>query len=99
MRAAGFEIIETNVRLKNSEIDIIAFDPRFQELVFVEVKTRASSEFGNPSTAVTKQKVLSLQKVAKKYLKQCKLTYDYRFDTIAVLPESIEHFKNITWGM
>jgi putative endonuclease len=95
----GYEVLAENTRYKNSEIDIIAFDTKSQELVFVEVKTRSSAGFGHPSKAVTKAKIFSLQKVARMFCKQYQVAFDYRFDTISVLPNAIEHFKNITWAL
>lgn len=95
----GYTVLDINIRLRQSEIDIIALDTDKQELVFVEVKTRSSAAFGDPSLAVTRKKLISLARVAKAYCRQQHLELDYRFDTIAVLPGKIEHFQNITWGM
>jgi putative endonuclease len=99
LTSLDYRIITQNVRLKNAEIDLIAFDVQSNEMVFIEVKTRSTEKFGNPSQAVTRKKLHNLQKVARKYCKEHRVTLDYRFDTIAVLPESIEHFQNISWGM
>jgi len=49
--------------------------------------------------AVNRKKLLSLQKAAAAYRKEKKTDLDYRFDILAVLPNSIEHYENITWGM
>jgi len=48
---------------------------------------------------VNRKKLLSLQKAAAAYRKEKKTDLDYRFDILAVLPNSIEHYENITWGM
>lgn len=78
------------------EVDIIAFDPTHQELVFCEVKTRTASNFGHPSQAINWKKHRSLLKVADKYCQHHPEFQDFRFDVITVSPERIEHFINIT---
>ncbi len=87
-----------NVRCGNAEVDIVAIDQLANELVFVEVKTRKTSYFGDPSLAVTQKKLLHLIKVAKKYRSEKRLWLDYRFDIVTVLPNSIELLKNVSWG-
>lgn len=96
----GFEIIERNYFHGHGEIDIIAIDPRDNYLVFVEVKTRYSLEYGDPASAINKKKMGQIKKVAELYLadkniQQC----DCRFDVITVLlsgPNNpqIEHYEN-----
>ena len=92
-------ILETNFCFGTHEVDIIALDLAVNELVFFEVKTRSQDFSGNPSAAVNRKKLLSLQKAAAAYRKERKTDLDYRFDILAVLPNSIEHYENITWGM
>jgi len=91
--------LDVNVRFGNLEVDIIAIDQVVNELVFVEVKTRSSDFFGHPSVSVNYRKLLSLQKVATQYRKEHQLWLDFRFDLIAILPNSIEHYPNISWKM
>lgn len=85
------------MRVKTHEIDIVAFDIAADELVFVEVKTRTSAFFGDPSLAVTARKMRSMQRVAAAYCRRHAIDKPYRFDVIAVLPEQVAHFKNVTW--
>jgi len=93
----NYQILEKNLSFKNHEIDLIALDQRYQEIVFVEVKTRQTSFYGNPSQAVNRAKLKSLQYVAQHYLTIKGLRNLYRFDIIAVTPGGVEHFENITW--
>ena len=44
----GYTIICQNFRTKQGEIDIIARD-KYKTIIFVEVKTRTSLEYGNPA--------------------------------------------------
>ena len=50
----GYEIIETDYRCKEGEVDIIAKDG--DSLVFVEVRTKSSRAFGSPAESVTARK-------------------------------------------
>ena len=78
-----YKIIARNYRCKFGEIDIIALDKR--ALVFIEVKTRASKEFGSPQTGVTLKKQRQLSKVALSYLqKHRSFNREARFDVVAV---------------
>ena len=96
----GFEIVERNYFQGHNEIDIIAIDPRDNYLVFVEVKTRYSLEYGHPAYAINKKKMGQIKKVAELYLadkniQQC----DCRFDVVTVVlsdPNNphIEHYEN-----
>lgn len=93
----GYQILDTNSAYKWYELDIIALDPQHDEIVFVEVKTRGSTFFGNPSSAVNRHKLRSLNRAARQYLRTTGLRNDYRFDIISVTPEGVEHFENVTW--
>jgi len=98
--AKNYQILAQNIRLGLNEIDIIALDREFDELVFIEVKTRDSADFGHPNQAVKFKKIASMRKVAQTYLKKLRLQNDYRFDIITVIGKNgnnIEHFENITW--
>ena len=96
----NYKIIERNFRCRQGEIDIIAKDLTKNELVFVEVKTRISSNFGRPAQAVTYVKQRHIFNVAKYYiyLNSIKNT-NIRFDVIEIyVKESqfkINHIKQI----
>ncbi len=94
----GYEIIESNWHFsKNSEVDIIAKDKN--TLVFVEVKTRSSLNYGHPLEAVGQKKIQKIYMAALAYLDQTKIKYDnYRIDVISIIGlknSEIEHLKNI----
>ncbi|MDP3150279.1 MAG: YraN family protein [Ignavibacteria bacterium] len=93
----GFEIIERNYRYGKGEIDIIARDKEF--LVFVEVKSRESLEYGKPEEAITKRKMSQIRKITEAYLAEKNITNEnIRFDVVAILflngEISIEHYEN-----
>lgn len=93
----NYQILDHNIWVGLSEVDIIALDKEFDEVVFIEVKTRSGVEFGHPDEAVSFRKIASMRKVASAYLKKAHLEKDYRFDIITVVGKKIEHFENITW--
>ena len=97
LRALGWEIVATNVTFGQDEIDVVAVDWAHQELVFVEVKTRSGDFAGDPAEAIDERKLAAMIRAAQKYVQAYLVEMDYRFDAIAVLPERIEHFQNITW--
>lgn len=92
----GFLIIETNWRHEKDEIDIIAKDG--DELVMVEVKTRSTSYFGDPSEAVGAAKESFMIRAAEAYLEISNLNMDTRFDIVSIVidndSENIEHIKD-----
>ena len=94
----GYKIIQRNFVAKQGEIDIIARDK--QELVFIEVKTRTNTLYGNPVEAVNEPKKKHLISTAKYYLYLKHLENEFvRFDIIEVyLSEKsyrINHIKQI----
>ncbi|MCB2201287.1 YraN family protein [bacterium] len=92
----GFQIIESNWRHEKDEIDVIAKDG--DELVMVEVKTRSTRYFGEPSEAVGAAKESFMIRAAEAYLEIHDLNMDTRFDIISIVAdnkgESIEHIKD-----
>jgi len=97
----GYLILERNLGLGNLEIDLIALDQQFQEIVFVEVKYLSSDMQGDPSQAVNQVKIKKMLAVAKIYLKKMQFQKSHRFDIISVVGNlqkpRVEHFENITW--
>lgn len=106
LKKIGFKIIERNFRKGYGEIDIVALDPSAGSgqvvLVFIEVKTRTSSQFGSPLEAITYWKLKTLIKVAQYYkLTHPNLPESLRIDAVAVIlngseTQSIELTKNIS---
>lgn len=83
LKANGYIIYHTNWRLGRLEIDIIAEDGL--ELVFIEVKTRSSIEYGRPEEFVDEKKELALLTAADVYVRDFSIEVDVRFDIISVL--------------
>ena len=94
-----YEIINQNFRIRQGEIDIIAKE-KSGTIVFVEVKTRTTIEYGNPAEAVNENKVNHIVKTAKYFLYSRKLSNkNIRFDVIEVFiykgRYKINHIKQI----
>ena len=94
----GYEIVERNFYCRQGEIDIIAKDNEF--LVFIEVKTRTSEEFGKPAEAVTYYKEKHMYQAAKYYIYKTNQESEYiRFDVIEIYIKNgkikLNHIKQI----
>lgn len=101
LKKQGYKILERNFRIRGGEIDIVAKDG--DTLVFVEVKTRFSHEFGEPADAMTYWKINALLKTAQFYILKSRWgDKEYRLDFISVDfsydPQNpqIELIRNIT---
>ncbi len=79
----GYKILDTNWRHENDEIDIVAMDG--DELVIVEVKTRATDEYGDPEDDVGIRKEQYLIRATEAYLEEKDLDLDSRFDIIGII--------------
>ncbi len=83
LKKNGYEIITKNYKTPIGEIDIIARDSK--TLVFIEVKTRESLEYGRPFESVNKLKRRKIANVALLYLKRFKQQIPpCRFDVVSI---------------
>ncbi|MEK7581165.1 MAG: YraN family protein [Patescibacteria group bacterium] len=79
----GYKIIERNFRIRGGEIDIIATD--VNTLVYVEVKTRSTHQFGLPEESVNYYKLKFMERASKFYRLQRKnLPELERIDVVSV---------------
>ena len=79
----GYRILHRNYRVRGGELDIVC--ERNGTLVFCEVKTRTSAQFGLPEEAVTIAKRRRLRKLALEYLqREGRRARQLRFDVISV---------------
>jgi putative endonuclease len=99
LRKQGYRILETNYRCPEGEVDLIARHKDY--LVFIEVRTKRSLDFGSPEESITPAKKERLRKVAAHYQQ----THDnlpslWRIDVVAVeldqrdKPSRIELIEN-----
>ena len=67
-------------------MDLVCRDRVANELVFVEVKTRTSAEFGRPAEAVTREKEELIARGARSWIKLLnKPEVVFRFDIVEVI--------------
>ena len=100
LKRKRYRILARHVDSPLGELDIIAVDGR--TIVFVEVKTRASTDAGTPAEAIDDRKQRRMTQAALAYLKaNGLLNYSSRFDVVAITwpadarrPSNIEHFEN-----
>ena len=92
----GCIILEHNYRRGHLEIDLIALDK--DELVIVEVKSRAYDTILQPEEAVDHKKRLALIRLANEYVKTHDRKENVRFDIISIISNNkgteIKHLKN-----
>jgi len=81
LESQGITVIKRNFHARCGEIDIIAKDG--ETIVFVEVKTRLSKEYGAPSEFVDYRKQEKIIQTALYYLGNDDT--DMRFDVIEVM--------------
>ncbi|MEQ8705623.1 MAG: YraN family protein [Phaeodactylibacter sp.] len=79
----GYRTLETNWRYRRAEVDLIVMDGR--TLVFVEVKTRNTTAFGEIEDFVTRKKEAMLIAAAHAYMEHIDHDWEVRFDIIAIL--------------
>ncbi len=91
LRKKGYEILERNWRHHHQELDIIALYE--ENIVFVEVKTRAASYLSSPLEAVDKKKMRYLIQAADAYIKKHKIDAWIRFDVASVLYDTHDQYK------
>jgi putative endonuclease len=83
LKKKRFQVLERGFRFRRGEIDIIAREN--DTLVFIEVKTRQSLEFGLPEESVTPLKQQQIRRLAEAYLATTHLCdIPCRFDIISL---------------
>jgi putative endonuclease len=95
LRNAGLTVVARNYRPNEgeAEVDIVARDG--DTVVFVEVKTRASSDCGAPDRAIGGDKQKNIVRAARSYATRAGIAWSQvRFDTISIVltnPPSLVH--------
>jgi putative endonuclease len=97
LEGKGYEIVARNYRIKRQEIDIVAKDK--ETYIFVEVKSRSSSDFGFPEDFVSVQQEGRIRNAATHFLAEEKIDAKHiRFDVVSILVHEheieIEHFED-----
>ena len=98
LQRAGVIVVARNYRMASGagEIDLIGWED--DTLVFVEVKSRQTDEYGAPDRAVGPQKQIYLVRAAREYARHAEVPWDkVRFDIVNVVfttPPSVTHSRD-----
>ena len=98
LRKRGMVIVARNYRPPSGggEIDLIGWDG--DKLAFVEVKSRATADFGAPEHAVDGEKERFLERAARDYARRAGVDWNrVRFDIVSVIfsePPKLELFAD-----
>ena len=103
LESRGYRILDTNYRCPRGEVDIVARQDDF--LVFVEVRTRTSLNYGSPEESVTPAKKGRLIATAQHYRQgHYNMPASWRIDFVGVMldpkggPPRIDHIPNAITG-
>ncbi len=97
LQGLGYIILERNWRFSKAEIDIICKDQ--DVLVFVEVKSKSYTFFGEPEDSVSVYKETLIIDAANRYMEKVAHDWVIRFDIVSILFDkkrnpNITHFKD-----
>lgn len=98
LERAGFSVVARNYRPPSGsgEIDLVAWERG--TLVFVEVKTRQSDEFGAPERNVDEEKRTALVRAGRDYARRAGVPWErVRFDLMSIVlsnPPALTHSKD-----
>lgn len=70
LKECGYQIIDRNWRCRFGEIDIICRDPRSARLVFAEVKTRTTQQYGGAKRGIGREKYGRLRQLVSLWFSQ-----------------------------
>lgn len=95
LKKNGAEVIDKNFYTRFGELDLIA--KLGNEILFCEVKTRTSAEYGYPELAVGREKIDHLTKAIGIYLTEKRLDNFWRLDVLAVELDAVKRSARIRW--
>lgn len=113
LEEAGITIIERNWRCRAGELDIIGQEeaPDYTRtgelvpwLVFVEVRTRRSTQHGSALQSITERKQVKLREVAAYYVQAAEWSGPWRIDVVGVQLDragrliAIDHIRHAVTG-
>lgn len=97
LRKNGYQILERNWRFSKAEIDIIV--KIMDVLVFVEVKTKSYTFYGEPEESVDDKKQALMIDAANQYMQSIGHEWEIRFDIISLVSRKdgkfdLKHFED-----
>jgi putative endonuclease len=100
LEAAGYEIMDENWCHGKAEVDLIAYHNN--TIIFIEVKARSGTGFGQPEDFVDNRKQKLLANAADEYIYLMNHQGEARFDIIAILfnnnnGHTLKHIEDAFW--
>jgi putative endonuclease len=98
LQRAGFVIVDRNFRMASGagEVDLIGWEG--DTLVFIEVKSRRTEDYGSPDRAIGIEKQTSLIRAAREYARHAEVPWQkVRFDVVNVVfstPPAVTHLRD-----
>lgn len=95
----GLTVLDRNWHCSSGELDIVASSG--DAIVFCEVRTRSSADYGSPEQTVNANKIRRVRELARLWLREHALTgCKVRFDVLAVLwppgcAPHVKHFQGV----
>ena len=87
----GYEILDENWTFGKAEVDLIAYKDR--TIIFIEVKTRTGTGFGEPEDFVDTRKQKLMAQAADEYIYLMNHQGEVRFDIIAILFKTTTNYR------
>lgn len=100
LQSIGYHIDSTNLRIRYDEIDIVAYDPIDQAMVFVEVKSRSRNRRNYaPELGLDRRKKNAMKRAARRWVMQHDYRGGYRMDLICIAANRVvDHLKELSWS-
>ncbi len=102
LHSLGWRVLDRNWRCPAGELDVVGYDPGAEQVVFVEVKTRATSYFGRPVEAVTPAKLRRMHRLGLAWASEHHTRLEsIRVDLVGVVIAEghvvdLEHLQEVT---
>jgi putative endonuclease len=99
LKRKGLKTLTRNFSCKTGELDLVMVDTD-TTIVFVEVRTKAGSDFATPEDSITKPKKTRLLRTARYFLATNNIhDRPFRFDIVAIVLDKnarpdIKHYQN-----
>lgn len=96
LKKENYRILARNYRYLKAEVDIII--RKEDEIAAVEVKTRSTTDFGNPQDFIKQEQIHRLVRALDHYISIRELDVEARFDVVAIVINDqgtqIEHLED-----
>lgn len=102
LQRSGIIVVARNYRLSSGagEIDLVGWD--HDTLVFIEVKSRQTDEYGAPDRAIGPEKTSHIVRTARDFARHAEVPWEkVRFDVVNVVfssPPSVTHMRGVFRG-